>query len=105
MSGFPGLPIRGADSRQVASVVNRLNLGKINCTGTVTLAAGQASTSVSDSRADAGSHIGLMPLTANAAAEVAAGGLHIASRSAGSFVVAHATSALTDRTFSYIIVG
>jgi hypothetical protein len=105
MKGFPGLPVRGADPRQVASVVNRLNLGKLNCVGTVTLAAGQASTTVTDSRADASSHIGLTPLTPDAAAEAAGGALHIADRGAGSFTIAHANNAQTDRIFSYLIIG
>lgn len=105
MRAFPGLPVRGADPRQVAGVVNRLNLGKMNCTGTLTLAAGQASTTVADPRVDAGSHIGLMPLTASAAAELAGGALHIAGRSPGAFVLAHADNGQTDRTFGYVVIG
>src|SRR3546814_506445 len=34
--GFPGAAL-GIDGRGLAAVLNRLNLGKMNCTGTVTL--------------------------------------------------------------------
>ena len=70
--GFPGIAL-GTDARGLAAIVNRLNVGKLNCTGTVMLAPGAPSTVVADSRATAMSFIGLSPLTANAAAEVAAG--------------------------------
>ncbi len=103
-AGFPGAPA-GTDLRGLAAIVNRLNLGKLNCTGAVTLAADQPTTAVADSRASVGSFIGLSPLSANAAAEIAAGSLHVSSRATGSFELTHATAALTDRTFAYIIIG
>lgn len=105
MSGFPGLPFQGADSRQIAAVVNRINQGKINCTGEVTLAAGAPTTLVLDHRAGPGSHVSLMPLTASAAAELAAGTLHVAARDAGAFLLGHAASAAADRRFGYALIG
>lgn len=103
--GFPGLPASGGGPRQVAAVVNRLNQGKLSCTGTLTLTPNQTATAVSDTRAGAGSIVLLMPLTASAAAELAAGGLYVSARTKGSFTLAHANSAITDRTFGYAVIG
>jgi len=104
-TGFPGLPVTGGDARQVAAVVNRLAQGKLNCSGSVTLAAGAASTSVSDARGTAASVILLMPTTANAAAELSSGTLYVAARVKGGFTLAHANSAQTDRVFGYALIG
>jgi hypothetical protein len=105
MSGFPGLPAAGADPRQVAAVVNRLNQGKLSCTGSVTLTPGQAATAVSDARAGADSVVLLMPMTASAAAALAAGTLHVSARAKGSFTLTHTNSAVADRTFGYAVLG
>ncbi len=105
MTGFIGLPTAGGDKRQVAAVVNRFNLGKLNCAGSVTLAAGQTTTSVQDPRAASGSFVGFMPLTADAAAELAGGTMYVSSRARGSFVITHVNSAQTDRDFAYVIIG
>jgi len=105
MSGFPALPAAGGDPRQIAAVVNRINQGKINCTGSVTLTPGQATTTVTDARAGAGSFIGLTAVTASAATELAAGTCYVSGRARGSFTLAHANNATTDRAFLYAIVG
>ncbi len=102
--GFPGVTL-GTDARGLAAIVNRLNAGKLNCTGAVVLAPGATSTVVADSRTTAASFIGLSPLTVNAAAEMASGTLHVAARGGGSFTLAHAESAQTDRSFVYVIIG
>jgi hypothetical protein len=104
MTGFPGLP-SNADSRQIVAVVNRVNLGKLNCTGTVTLLAGQSITTVTDHRAAAESFVVFMPLSANAAVEQAAGGMYVSGRGTGSFAIAHANNAQVDRTFGYAVIG
>jgi hypothetical protein len=103
-TGFPGAP-EGSNARSLAAVVNRMNRGKLNCTGSVTLQPDQAGTTVTDSRATAGSFIGLTPLTANAAAEMAAGTLFVASRASGGFTLIHANSAQSDRSFAYVVIG
>ena len=103
--GFPGLPAAGGEPRQVAAVVNRLNQGKLSCTGSVTLAPGQAATVVSDARAGADSVVLLMPLTASAAVALAAGTLYVSARAKGSFTLAHANSAVADRTFGYAVIA
>lgn len=105
MTGFPGLPTAGGEPRQVAAVVNRLNLGKLNCTGAATLAANQPATLVSDPRAGGDSFIAFMPVTANAAAEVAGGAMYVSGRTRGAFTLAHANNALADRSFVYLIIG
>ena len=104
MTGFPGLP-SNADSRQIVAVVNRVNLGKLNCTGTVTLLAGQSITTVTDHRATADSVVIFAPLSASAAAEQGAGGMYVSSRTTGSFAIAHANNAQVDRTFGYAVIG
>lgn len=104
-AGFPGLPVAGGDARQVAAVLNRVAQGKLNCTGSVTLAAGAASTTVNDPRATAASVILPMPVTANAATEIGNGTLFVSARSKGSFVLTHANNAQVDRTFGYVLIG
>jgi hypothetical protein len=105
MAGFPALPVGGGEARQVAAVVNRLAQGKLNCTGSLTLAASAASTTIDDPRATAGSVILLMPTTANAAAELGNGTLHVSARAKGSFTLTHANNAQPDRSFDYAMIG
>jgi hypothetical protein len=102
MTGFPSLPPRGGDGRQVAAVVNRMNRGKLNCTGVLTLAPGETATMVSDGRVGPDSHIALTPLTA---AALASGSLYVSGRGDGGFSLAHADTAEADRSFSYAVLG
>lgn len=102
--GFPGLAV-GSDRRELAAVVNRMNLGKLNCVGEVTLQPNQTSTVVADSRATAGSFVGLSALSPQAAAELASGTLHVSAREHGSFTLTHASSAQGDRHLAYVIIG
>lgn len=93
--------------RQHAHVINNIMRGKVNATGTVTLTANAATTTVTDFRATPECVILLMPTTANASAEQGAGTIYISSRSASDnqFVITHANNAQTDRTFDYVILG
>ncbi|MGH6933296.1 MAG: hypothetical protein ACREEE_12790 [Dongiaceae bacterium] len=104
-AGFMGLPVTGADGRAVAAVVNRLNQGKLNCTGSMILAANQATTTLSDPRLTGASVVLFMPKTANAAAEIGAGTLFVTGQSKGAATLNHANNAQTDRQFDYIIIG
>jgi hypothetical protein len=104
-AGFPGLPVAGADARQVAAVVNRVAQGKLNCTGSVVLAPGTATTSVSDARVTAASVILLMPTTANAAVELGNGTLFVSARDKSGFTLTHANNAQTDRSFDFAVIG
>ena len=74
-------------------------------TGVVTLAADADSTTLTDARIRYDSPIVLMAATANAAAELAAGTLHISetSRVNGSVSIVHANNAQADRLFRYLI--
>jgi LDH2 family malate/lactate/ureidoglycolate dehydrogenase len=89
--------------RRVVDVVNRLNQGKANCTGQVTLVANAASTTLIDARISAFSTIVLSPLTADAAA--ALGTTYISAQQSGSAVITHANNAQADRTFAVAIFG
>ena len=78
--------------------------GKINSTGTVTLTASVATTTVTDFRIGADTVVLLSPTTANAAA--ALGTTYHSSTTAGtSFVLTHANNAQTDRDFRYTLLG
>lgn len=91
----------------VARGVRLLFQGKTNNTGEVTLTAGAASTVLSDSRLTVNSVLLFDPLTANAAAELAAGTLYVltANRNNAVWTVTHANAVSTDRTFRYVIVA
>lgn len=79
--------------------------GKLMNTGSVTLTANVASTTVTDARAGLQSFIGFMPQTANAAAEIGAGTMYVATQGKQTFTITHANNAQTDRTFRYCLLG
>lgn len=89
--------------REIAGVLNNVLKGKLNCTGTFTVTANAATTTLSDPRIGANSVIHVMPQTAHAAAEI--GTLYFTAFGDGSCTVNHANSAQTDRTFSYAVIG
>lgn len=93
--------------RKLAQAVNQALSGKLNAVNEVTLTAGAASTTFTDDRLSVNSFIGLMPRTANAAAELGNGTLYIADagRLSGSAVITHANNAQTDRTYTVLIIG
>ncbi len=98
----------GAPARRTTDQINELARGRLDSVGTVTLTAGAASTVVSTEGAlfaHSASGIFLSPLSLNAAAEVGGGTLYISARAAGSFTLAHANNAQTDRTYSYVVIG
>lgn len=101
------LNIRGKtpDEIRLIDTINQLILGNLNNTSTVTLTENAASTTVTNSRIGANTHIEFMPTTANAAAEKAAGTMYVSERTKGEFTITHANNAQTDRTFSYMHVG
>ena len=93
------------NTRELAAVVNRMQLGGTNNTGTVTLTASTTTTTVQDKRIGANSVVTLMPTTANAQAAYIAG-WRIATITPGtSFVITHASNAAVDQTFRYAITG
>lgn len=91
--------------RRVSAACNELGEGRSNAIGSVTLTASQTTTVVNDRRAGTDSVISFMPTTANAAAEIGAGGMYISSRGSGTFTITHANNAQTDRDFEYALQG
>lgn len=101
------LPDGPRHRRAIANVVNRMNSGKINVRGEITLRAGETTTVLTDSRLTVQSYLGLWPLTANAAAELDAQHPYAAeaARLPGEWTLTHRSDAGTDRTFRYLIIG
>lgn len=87
--------------RQIAAAVNALLQGKLNATGTVTLTANQATTTLTDARLTINSAVLFDPTTANAAADNPYG----STRNNGTWTLTHANNAQTDRTYRYLIIG
>lgn len=79
--------------------------GRTRNTGSVTLADSSATTVVNDPLFESQQVPLFTALTANAAAEVGAGGMYVSSRGNKTFTITHANNAQTDRDFEYIIVG
>lgn len=89
--------------RQIRDAVAGLMDGKHNASGSVTLTANAATTTLSDRRIHAESVITFMPTTANAAAEMDS--LWVSARGDGSCTLNHANNAQSDRTLDYMLGG
>jgi hypothetical protein len=91
----------------IAEGTSRLYDGKINATGSFTLAASTTTTTVQDRRCGPNSVILWMPTTANAAGEMGMYITNTGEETSGvkSFVVNHGSDSRTDRTFRYVILG
>lgn len=104
---IPSVPVdhtHEAEHRRFLAVgINNALDGKINSTGTVTLAQSATSTTLTDYRIGANSIILFMPTTANAAAGMDA--LYVSARSDGSATLTHDSTADSDRTFGYVVLG
>lgn len=92
---------------EMARGVALLFQGKSNNTGTITLTANATTTALSDPRLTVNSVVLFDPLTASAAAEMAAGTLYTlaADRNNNLWTVTHANAGSADRSFAYVIVG
>lgn len=99
----PYLEDRDQWLRDMAVVINNLVQGKSLNTGTVTLTANSATTTLTDDRIGPKTVITFMPTTANAA--TATGNLYVSARTNGSATLTHTNNAQTDRTFAYEITG
>jgi len=93
------------DQQKVILAIQQLAAGRSNATGTMTLAAGATSTTVTDNNCASGSVVIPIPTTANAAAELGNGTMYQSSTANKSFTFTHANNAQIDRTFKYAIVG
>jgi hypothetical protein len=90
---------------RIVNAIRQLAAGRSNAAGSVTLAAGAASTLVAAPNCAAASQVFLFPRTAHAAAELAGGTCYVSAVANGSFTVTHANNAQTDRTFAYVCLG
>ncbi|MCA6114246.1 hypothetical protein J6524_04790 [Bradyrhizobium sp. WSM 1738] len=86
-----------------ALALQQLAAGRSNATGSVTLAAGATSTTISAENCAPQSAVFLFPRTANAAAALAT--TFINSVGKQSFTITHANNAQTDRSFFYVCLG
>ena len=109
--GFPAAPLEWADEREhlrkLAEAINRLYDGKINATGTVTLTASQATTTLTDRRIGLNTKVYLTSTTANASAEIGAGAIYLTfpNTTEGQAVINHANNSQSDRTFGFALLG
>lgn len=106
MSGrrlFPRLRLNQPWDLQARAVVNNALAGKLNVLGEITLDPNAAATTLTDPLITQASFIGLMPMSANAAAAMAS--LAFAPSATGSVVISHEDNNQTDRTFRYAILG
>lgn len=86
--------------RKLAEAIEQLANGSGRSVGTLTLTAGTTTTTVQSIYVTPTSHITLTPTTANGAAAIAT--TYVSARNNGvSFVLTHANSAQTDRSFTY----
>lgn len=99
------LSLKEKNSDVVNQAVAQLQQGRDNATGTVTLAAGAASTVVKAPNCSPSSGVFLEPTTANAAAALATTYVPIATVAKGQFTIVHANNAQIDKTFFYRVSG
>jgi hypothetical protein len=106
----PGNDSPGALYRHAVELARALGLamqGKTNNVLTFTCAPGTTSTVIEDPRLTIGAAVLFDPMTASAAAELAAGTIYAAEagRNNRVWTVTHANSGATDRTFRVLVVG
>ncbi len=93
------------DLKKIVLAIQQLAAGRSNAVGSLTLATGSSTTTVSTPNCAAGSTPILTPATSNAAAELGSGTMYVSAVANGSFTVTHANSATAGRTFFYAILG
>jgi hypothetical protein len=105
--GYDGVPewdlVESEHRSKLARAINRINGGKFNATGSITLQQGQTTTTLTDSRIFATSFIDFMPTTANAA--TAKANIFVTNPIKGAATINHASSANADQTFTYLVIG
>lgn len=101
---YQSLPQQGAKTlRQISEVVNNILKGKLNNVGSVTLANGAATTTLSDTRIGGNSRLAFTARTANAAAIAAS--VYYDTPGKMTVVIHHTNTANTDQTFDFSILG
>jgi hypothetical protein len=100
----PTLNPSGAQRREIAERVNALLRGKVNSTGSVTLASGGATTTtLTDINIGPESVIFMSARTANAAGFLS--GLYVSAKMIGSATLTHAANTAGDRIYDYAVFG
>jgi hypothetical protein len=99
----PGLA--ETDLKKIVLALQQLAAGRSNAVGSVTLATGSSTTTVTTTNCAAGSTPILTPVSATAAAEVGSGTIYVSAVANGSFTITHANSATAGRTFLYSLQG
>jgi hypothetical protein len=96
-----------ARERSVAKIAEAVHQLSRDRDDVVTLTAGATVTTILDPTVTPDTVFLFDPLTATAAAELAAGTLYVlaADRHLGSFTITHANAGTTDRTFRWIAAG
>ena len=102
MSGF-SVGSQEKDPSKFALAIQQLYAGRSNAAGSVTLAAGEASTTVDAPNCAPQCAVFLFPKTANGAAALAT--TFINSVGKQSFTISHANNTQTDRSFFYVCLG
>lgn len=111
---YPGVPVFNGNNindwmLHARNTINGCLNGKINNTGTVTLATSTVTTVVTLALGRLGPDTVILfePKTANAAAEIGAGTMWVSSRdvATGVFRITNASNTQNDRTFAFILVG
>lgn len=105
--------INETDLKKIITAIQQLGAGRSNAVGTVTLATGSATTTVSVANGAIsqsgiiapGSVPILVPTTANAATEFGAGTWYISAVAKDSFTITHVNSATAGRTFLWAVLG
>jgi hypothetical protein len=90
---------------KIVLAIQQLFVGRTRSTGTFSCTASAASTVVTNETVNNTDTVLLMPMTANAAAEIGAGTAYVSAVAKGSFTVTHASAVSTDRTFRYLAMG
>jgi hypothetical protein len=97
--------ITETDLKKIVLALQHLAAGRSNAVGTVTLATGSATTTVTTANCAQGSTPILTPASASAAAEFGNGTMYVSAVANGSFTITHANSATAGRTFLYAVTG
>ena len=97
--------ITETDLKKIVLALQHLAAGRSNAVGSVTLATGSATTTVTTANCALGSTPILTPASASAATDVGSGTMYVSAVANGSFTITHANSATAGRTFLYAILG
>lgn len=89
--------------RNISQWAQWINQGHLANVGSVTLAAGTASTILSDARIGINTVPILQPATANALSAYPT--VYVSTISAGGLTITHSSTAAADKTFRYALLG